>query len=275
MEFGFVNAVIDGLSDVKFWLAMLFDSASMTFPLIALGIFTNLPFQLVQILGTLPFLFMIFFSTTFSPGSGVPGLKALRYLFSRFYFWCMIPEVEDLMEGCPSTETANIWYMILSSLVGVFVFVVLQIIFKIKNRVVKNKSNVKLASLMNDDEFHELQIELYGAKTLRRFQNMNSTEHSTGKDSILDSVHVKTTTDESIIDSTIHLSISDKVKMDMDEQAEIEFDRTSVSKKAFRITGVFSLFLSHGQGRCLIFPLSKDSLCFNYATNILIQYLLK
>jgi hypothetical protein len=81
---------------------------------------------------------------------------------------------------------------------------------------------------MNDDEFHELQIELYGAKTLRRFQNMNSTEHSTGKDSILDSVHVQTTTDESIVDSTIHLSINEKVEMDKEDEEQIEFDRLSV-----------------------------------------------
>ena len=165
---------------------------------------------------------MIFFSTTFSPGSGVPGLKALRYLFSRFYFWCMIPSVEDSMEGCPSSETANMWYMILSSLVGVFVFVVVQVIFKIKNRVIKKKSNFKLASLMNDDEFHELQIELYGAKTLRRFQNMNSTEHSTGNDLILDSVRVQNMTDESIVNSTVHIGEKTNEIEEDEESGEIQ-----------------------------------------------------
>ena len=33
---------------------------------------------------------MIFFSTTFSPGSGVAGVKELRYLFARFYLWCRL-----------------------------------------------------------------------------------------------------------------------------------------------------------------------------------------
>jgi ABC-type lipoprotein export system ATPase subunit len=190
MEYGFVNAVIDGLSDVKFWLAMLFDSASVTFPLIALGIFTNLPFQLVQILGTLPFLFLIFFSTTFSPGSGVPGLKALRYLFSRFYFWCMIPGVQDDMEGCPESEVANVWYMILSSLLGVVLFVAVQIGLKIKNVIVQSRTKEHRATLMNDDEVHELQIELYGAKALRRLQNINTTEHSKTDDSVQVTRHV-------------------------------------------------------------------------------------
>ena len=64
IEFGITVAVVDGLSEVKFWVAMLMDSASMTFPLICLGIYTHLPFQAVQILGSLPFLFMIFLSTS-------------------------------------------------------------------------------------------------------------------------------------------------------------------------------------------------------------------
>ena len=38
------------------------------------------------------------FSTSFSPGAGVPGLKALRYLFARFYLSCRVP---GQMEGCP------------------------------------------------------------------------------------------------------------------------------------------------------------------------------
>jgi hypothetical protein len=185
MEYGFVNAVIDGLSDVKFWLAMLFDSASMTFPLIALGIFTSLPFQLVQILGSLPFLFMIFFSTTFSPGSGVPGLKVLRYTFSRFYFWCMIPVVQDEMEGCPTNETLNIVYMILSSLLGVFLFGLVMIALRLKAMAKQSKNDEVRATLMNDEEFHVLQMELYGAHVLRKFQNnLSMTDHSKASDKV-------------------------------------------------------------------------------------------
>merc|ERR1711990_263539 len=59
------------------------------------------------------FLFMIFFSTTFSPGSGVEGVKALRYLFARFYFWCHVPGYKEVMEGCPADDTL-VWYTILT-----------------------------------------------------------------------------------------------------------------------------------------------------------------
>jgi hypothetical protein len=179
MEYGFVNAVINGLSEIKFWLAILFDNASMTFPLIALGIFTSLPFQLVQILGTLPFIFMIFFSTTFSPGSGVPGLKVLRYAFARFYFWCMIPSVQDLMEGCPEDETINMIYMLLSSLLGVFLFGLVMAAFRLRTVSIQSKTEELRATLIDDREFNTLQMELYGAKALNRFQNhLTLTEHS-------------------------------------------------------------------------------------------------
>lgn len=83
IEWGVVNAVINGFENAKFWWAILMDSASLTFPFIFFGLYTLLPFQAVQIFASLPFLFMIFFSTTFSPGSGVEGLKELRYLFAR------------------------------------------------------------------------------------------------------------------------------------------------------------------------------------------------
>merc|ERR1719498_2171285 len=86
VEYGVVNAVIDGFDDFKFWVAIFMDSASLTFPFIFFGIYTHLPFHAVEIFASIPFLFMIFFSTTFSPGSGVEGLKVFRYLFARFYF---------------------------------------------------------------------------------------------------------------------------------------------------------------------------------------------
>merc|ERR1712224_1040518 len=75
------NAVVN---DSGMWVSMLFDSASLTLPFICFGLYSRLPLQIVQILASLPFLFMIFFSTTFSPGSGVAGVKELRFLFARF-----------------------------------------------------------------------------------------------------------------------------------------------------------------------------------------------
>mmetsp|Transcript_9312 Transcript_9312/g.25753 ORF Transcript_9312/g.25753 Transcript_9312/m.25753 type:complete len:485 (-) Transcript_9312:125-1579(-) len=176
-EFGVVNATTDGLSQIKFWVAMFFDSASLTFPMICTGIYTKLDFQTAQILGSLPFLLMIFLSTTFSPGSGVEGLKELRYLFSRFYFWCMVPSVEDSMEGCP--ENLNLLYLVLSALVGVAFFLVIQLVGAIRSK----KADVETAKLresMFDDEFHQLQVTLYGEKALKRLNHMASSMHSQG-----------------------------------------------------------------------------------------------
>ena len=176
-EYGVVNAVVDGLSSIKFWVGMFMDSASMTFPLICLGIYTRMDFQSVEIFGTLPFLLMIFLSTTFSPGSGVPVVKELRYLFSRFYLWCILPDVQDDMEGCPDDESLLVVYMTLSSLVGLFVFLFAQAILAIRK---KNKDNekAKLKEQMMDEDFAESQISLYGEKALRRLNHMSSTMHS-------------------------------------------------------------------------------------------------
>ena len=88
IAFGCLNLCIDNLSEAKYWVYMLFDSASLTLPFICFGLYSSLPLQIVQILASLPFLFMIFFSTTFSPGSGVALIKEFRFLFPRFYFWC-------------------------------------------------------------------------------------------------------------------------------------------------------------------------------------------
>mmetsp|Transcript_10509 Transcript_10509/g.29025 ORF Transcript_10509/g.29025 Transcript_10509/m.29025 type:complete len:252 (+) Transcript_10509:833-1588(+) len=177
-EYGVVQATIDGLDSIEQWVAMFFDSASMTFPLICLGIYTKLGFQQVEILGTMPFLLMIFLSTTFSPGSGVEGLKELRYLFSRFYWWCIVPGVQDDMEGCPDDDL-NTLYMILASLVGVFVFLVWQFIGAIRSKKA-DVAQAKLRESMFDEEFHQLQVSLYGEKALKRLNHMTSSMHSTG-----------------------------------------------------------------------------------------------
>jgi len=176
-EYGVVTAVIDDLSHIKFWVAMFFDSASMTFPFICLGVYSHLSFQLVEIIGSMPFLLMIFFSTTFSPGSGVEIVKELRYLFSRFFFWCMVPGVQDDMEGCPADEGLNFLYMILSAMVGLFVFLVVQLIVSFKHKSAESEMS-KLRESMQDEEFHQLQITMYGEKALKRLNHMNSSLHS-------------------------------------------------------------------------------------------------
>jgi hypothetical protein len=68
LEYGMVNAVINGLADINFWIAMLFDTGSMCFPFLCFGLYSTLPHQAVETFSSMPFLFMIFFSTTFSPG---------------------------------------------------------------------------------------------------------------------------------------------------------------------------------------------------------------
>jgi hypothetical protein len=68
VEYGMVNAVINGLEDINFWIAMLFDSCSTTLPYICLSLYTTLPYQAVATVASIPFLLTLFFSTTFSPG---------------------------------------------------------------------------------------------------------------------------------------------------------------------------------------------------------------
>ena len=188
IQFGLTIAVVDGLDSFKFWLAMFADSASMTFPFLCFGLYTMLSTQAVQTVASLPFLFMIFFSTTFSPGSGVAVLKEFRYLFARFYFWCMVPGVEDLMEGCPEDESMNILYMCMVGLLGVFIFVVAMGLIKLSKASRKAKANKLREELENDAEFQELQLAMYGAKQLRRLQHFDSTTSYTG-DSIGNTTH--------------------------------------------------------------------------------------
>ena len=164
-EFGVVNAVMTNsslLSRISIWIGMFTDSLSMTFALIGLGIYTHLEFQRVEILGTLPFLLMVFFSTTFSPGSGLPGIKELRYLFARFYFWCLVP-IDD-MEGCP--DTSNEWtlvvYMCLASLVGVVLFVSIQVVRTCRTRSKTAQTVEFRQSLLLQPDFVQLQHSLFG-----------------------------------------------------------------------------------------------------------------
>merc|ERR1712226_604816 len=174
LEYGFVNAVIGGLEGFEFWVAIFFDSASMTFPFICFGLYTALPFQAVEMLGSMPFLFMIFFSTTFSPGAGVPGLKELRYLFSRFYFWCMVPGVQDQMEGCPADSGLNLLYLCLSGLLGVFLFIVIRGTVTLYKSIQRKKDHQKKAALADSDDFIDLQLYLYGEKQLRKLLRADS-----------------------------------------------------------------------------------------------------
>jgi hypothetical protein len=180
IEFGCINACSSGLESVEYWLGLLFDSVSMEFLFICLGIYTKLPFQPVDILGSMPFMLMIFFSTTFSPGAGLPGVKVLRYLFARFYLWCTIPGVMDDMEGCPP-EDLNLLYLILSAFWGVFVFLLVKGLQACRKGAEEHKDADKRKLIMEMEEAQLLQVELYGEKALRRLQHQNSSNGSLNK----------------------------------------------------------------------------------------------
>jgi hypothetical protein len=68
LEYGMINAVVDGLESPRFLAAIFFDSCSTTSPYIIFGIYTDWSHQLCDTLAVLPFIFLLIFSTTFSPG---------------------------------------------------------------------------------------------------------------------------------------------------------------------------------------------------------------
>ena len=108
-------------------------------------------------------------------------MKALRYLFSRFYFWCIVPGVQDQMEGCPIDESLNMLYLVLSALIGVVLFVVVMGIVTIFRNAKKAEKIERLAALQDDKDFIALQVEMYGEKQLRRLlrEDSRSTSFST------------------------------------------------------------------------------------------------
>ena len=159
--FGCLQSCIGTLGGVEVWVMMLFDSASLTFPFICFGLYSSLPLQTVTILSSLSWLFVIFFSTTFSPGSGVEGVKALRYLFARFYFWCHVPGYKEVMEGCPADDTL-VWYTILTGCLGLILFLIFQVVRVTVVRMRKQrKDNKARAEISMKPEYKDVQNELY------------------------------------------------------------------------------------------------------------------
>jgi len=101
---------------------MFCDVTWLSFTALLTSIYTDLPVHSTMMIGTLPFLFMTLFSTTFSPGSGLDVVSDLRYLFPRYYFWCMLPDVQDSMEGCPTDESMTVVYLVLSTILPFLIF---------------------------------------------------------------------------------------------------------------------------------------------------------
>jgi hypothetical protein len=149
------------VNNAGMWVSMLFDSASLTLPFICFGLYSRLPLQIVQILASLPFLFMIFFSTTFSPGAGVEGVKTLRYLFARFYLWCRVPGVKKSMEDCPDDDMLVIC-TVASGCLGMVLFIIFQLVrvFVVK-RADASKTKAIKEEIAAKPEFATIQSELY------------------------------------------------------------------------------------------------------------------
>ena len=191
IEWGCVNAVSEGLARYNYWIMMFFDIFSLVFPMISISIYTKLPQQPSFFLGSLPFLLVIFFSTTFSPGSGVAIVKELRYIFPRFYLWCELPGVEDLMEGCPETLELNTLYAVLSGCVYVFIFFFVRGVSTLRHGITKKvEERKKKTSEEDEKEILHLQDELFGRRIAADFRAL-STEFSrvaasTKSDEVLD-----------------------------------------------------------------------------------------
>lgn len=156
-SFGILNACIHTLRSVEYWMFMLFDSASLELPFLFLGLYSRLPLQTVQILAGMPFLLMIFFSTTFSPGAGVIGINGLRYLFTRFYFWCRVPIVKRTMEGCPS-DAASLGFAVLTGCLGLLLFLTFQVIkVRVSAKRKEAAQDKKRAKMTSTREFELVQ----------------------------------------------------------------------------------------------------------------------
>ena len=134
--FGVANLVVedDSLARTEIWVGLFTDLVFTLAPRICLSNFTSLDLHEVQLLGGLPFLGNLFFSTTYSPGGGLEGLTQLRYLFPRFYLWCIVPGVEAVMIGCPNDDSPIMLYMCLASLVGVVLFLLVMAVSRLATR---------------------------------------------------------------------------------------------------------------------------------------------
>mmetsp|Transcript_4085 Transcript_4085/g.8396 ORF Transcript_4085/g.8396 Transcript_4085/m.8396 type:complete len:537 (+) Transcript_4085:101-1711(+) len=165
-QYAVLNICVTGFSEVKFALAIVSETAFMTFPFIYVGLFTKMESSMAHLVGSMPIVFTIFFSTTYSPGAGVPVIKDLRYLFSRFYFWCMIPSIQDSMEGCPNNPYNTILVFV-SSMFFLFIFLAVMGIRMLKKKQIRHDLDL-IRSNLKDSTYKDLQIEMYGPKVLRR-----------------------------------------------------------------------------------------------------------
>lgn len=167
LQYCVCQLTIENLKGWDFWIAMLFDNASVQFPFICFGLYTQLSHQLVEIFSGMPFLFMIFFSTTYSPGAGLPVIKELRYLFTRYYMFCMTPYVDMMMEDCPEDPQMNLMLLVFSGCLCVVLFTTFMAVAHCARAHQRRKRALSMMALKEDEDFIQLSQHFYRSKSSR------------------------------------------------------------------------------------------------------------
>jgi hypothetical protein len=163
-QWAVLNVVSDSFTAFDLCLSMLLDTLSIVVPFIFFGLYTSLPLLEVDMVASIPFVLMVLFSTTFSPGSGTDALKWMRYLFPRFYFWCKLDGVGPLMEGCPASYNLNMGAMFLAAIFFPCLCVVYSLV---RIRAKKRKRSVddsRRKVVLAGENFGDLWKALYGDK---------------------------------------------------------------------------------------------------------------
>ena len=146
-------------------------------------------------------------------------------MFARFYFWCMVPAVQDSMEGCPSDF--NLLYLILSALIGLVSFLVVIGILKIKKGQRKSVQEKSRRASMMDSQFQRLQKELYGDK-LKRLKHMKTSQ----LDSSLAHMPAPDLVDESSEQPAVQNSLVEREAPDDDEEEADDLNESTVEPTA-------------------------------------------
>jgi hypothetical protein len=183
-QYGIINVVIEGLSSPAILLGIFFDCFSNQVGFIIFGLYSSLPNETAYALAGLPCIASLFFSTTYSPGAGLPVLKDLRYLFPRFYLWCMVPDVQDDMEGCPADDSVHVLLMALSGTLYVWLFLGAMLVRMLINKARKAERKKERAAMEESHQFQTTRTRMFESKVLdATFDSTDGTDSSDGSDS--------------------------------------------------------------------------------------------
>jgi hypothetical protein len=177
LQYGIINSVIDGLDSPFFLVGIFFDCFSNQVGFILFGLYSSFSNETTYALAGLPCLASLFFSTTYSPGAGLPVVKDLRYLFARFYLWCMVPGVQDDMEGCPVNHAVNMLLMTLSGTLYVWLFLAAMLARMVMSKARKAERKKARASIENSHQFQNLRSQMFDTTKM-----LDATDHGTDGD---------------------------------------------------------------------------------------------